>query len=63
MTKSVGKMSSQTANSFAAGQSINPVSGPVGGAAMGSTAKSANVPGQVGPNIVIDIESENLTFN
>ena len=30
---------------------------------MGSTVKSANQPGQVGPNIVIDIESENLTYN
>lgn len=30
---------------------------------MGQTAKSSNTPGQVGPNIVIDIESENLTFN
>ena len=32
---------------------------------MGQTAKSSNNngQGQVGPNIVIDIESENLTFN
>ena len=30
---------------------------------MGTTVKSANPPGQVGPNIVIDIESENLTYN
>ena len=29
---------------------------------MGNTIKS-NPPGQVGPNIVIDIESENLTYN
>ena len=31
---------------------------------MGQTAKSQNTNnGQVGPNIVIDIESENLTYN
>ena len=44
---------------------MNPVSGPAGGHVgnMGSTVKSANTSGQVGPNIVIDIESENLTYN
>ena len=31
---------------------------------MGTTAKSASTGvGGVGPNIVIDIESENLTYN
>lgn len=47
--KSLGK-SSQGPNSFAASQK--------GG--MGGTAKSANT---AGPNIVIDIESESLTYN
>ena len=60
----MGKVSSQTANSFTGGQIINPVGGTAGGhGALNSTAKSASTPGQVGPNIVIDIESENLTYN
>ena len=50
----MGKASSQTANSF------NAPGGHIGN--MGNTIKS-NPPGQVGPNIVIDIESENLTYN
>ena len=51
-TRSVGKASSRDGHSFA--QSHN-------SGMMGNTANSA--PGQVGPNIVIDIESENLTYN
>jgi len=51
--KSVGKVSSQGGNSFA----------QASGTGFGVTAKSANTGGQVGPNIVIDIESENLTYN
>ena len=50
--KSVGKVSSQGGNSFA----------QASGTGFGITAKSANT-GAVGPNIVIDIESENLTYN
>jgi len=49
--KSVGKHSSRDGASFAQ-------SNPNG---MGTTAQSA--PGQSGANIVIDIESENLTYN
>ncbi len=30
---------------------------------MGATTKSANTNGQAGHNIVIDIESESLTYN
>ena len=50
-SKSVGKAQSVGANSFAQSKGS--------GALMGVTSKS----GQVGPNIVIDIESENLTYN
>ena len=55
-SKSVGKASSQGGNSFAQSKGSQ-------GAFMGQTAKSQNNNGQVGPNIVIDIESENLTYN
>ena len=56
-SKSVGKASSQGGNSFAQSKGSQ-------GAFMGQTAKSQNTNnGQVGPNIVIDIESENLTYN
>ena len=49
--KSAGKPGSQGGNSFAASRSAN-------------MAKSTNSnAGQVGPNIVIDIESESLTYN
>lgn len=50
--KSIGKQSSQTANSFAQSKGSANV--------MANTQKSN---GQVGPNIVIDIESESLTYN
>ena len=51
-TRSVGKASSRDGHSFAQSNASG---------MMGNTANSA--PGQVGPNIVIDIESENLTYN
>lgn len=50
--RSVGKQSSRDGNSLAQSNASG---------MMGNTAKSA--PGNVGPNIVIDIESENLTYN
>jgi len=50
-TRSVGKASSRDGHSFAQSHASG----------LGHTAQSA--PGQVGPNIVIDIESENLTYN
>ena len=53
-SKSVGKASSQGGNSFAQSK----VSGP----GMKATANSA-ASGNVGANIVIDIESESLTYN
>ena len=57
VAKSVGKTSSAGGNSFAQSKGSQ-------GAFMNQTAKSQNVNnGQVGPNIVIDIESENLTYN
>ena len=53
-SKSVGKPSSVGGNSFTR-QKVSENN-------MGVTAKSATS-GQMGPNIVIDIESENLTYN
>ncbi len=53
-SKSVGKPSSVSGNSFTRQK--------VSEANMGITAKSGTS-GQMGPNIVIDIESENLTYN
>ena len=52
-SKSVGKASSQGGNSFAQSKAS--------GAQMGTTNKSAT--NGIGPNIVIDIESESLTYN
>lgn len=52
-SKSVGKASSQGGNSFAQSQKS--------AGQMGTTAKSQT--NGVGPNIVIDIESESLTYN
>ena len=59
--KSFGKMSSQGKNSMS--QSQRSAAGGNGGGMMGHTAKSAHTTGQVGHNIVIDIESESLTYN
>jgi len=55
--KSFGKASSQGANSFAQ------ASRKSGAGDMAKTAQSANTTGNAGPNIVIDIESESLTYN
>ena len=53
-SRSVGKPGSVSGNSFNRPKASDQN--------MGITAKSANS-GQMGPNIVIDIESENLTYN
>ena len=54
-SRSAGKVSSQGANAFAKVQGSQGL--------MGNTAKSAVSGSQGGPNIVIDIESDNLTYN